>query len=189
MTSDSIDLSKYKHPRSVRYLVLRGLWFLAEILIYPRRFRRLKRLRIAILRRFGANIGRNCYIGDRVRIWVPWNLTMADYSVLGDQVEVYNLAPVTLESNAVVSQYTYLCSATHDYKRPDFPLIHSPIVIGAGAWVAAKAFIGPGVTIGAGSVIGAMSVIVKDVPPNMIYAGNPARPIRPRVAAPDSTEP
>ncbi len=175
------DLSGYTHPRSLRYLILRAAWFVVELLVYPRRFRRLMKLRIAILRLFGARIGQSCFIGDRVRIWVPWNLSMADWSVLGDQCEVYNLAPVSLGTNAIVSQYAYLCTATHDHTHPYFPLTQHPITIGNGAWIASKAFVGPGITIGDGAVVGAMSVVVKDVPPSMIYAGNPARPIKPRV--------
>lgn len=53
-----------------------------------------------------------------------------------------------------------------------------PVAIGAGSWVGGGAIICPGVTIGENAVIGAGSVVLKDVPPGVLAAGNPARVIR-----------
>ncbi len=75
----------------------------------------------------------------------------------------------------------HLCAGTHDYADPSMPLLKPPITVGDQAWVCADAYIGPGVTIGEGAVVGARAVIVKDVPPWTIVAGNPARPIKKRV--------
>ena len=80
----------------------------------------------------------------------------------------------------MLSHRVFLCAGTHDDRRPDLPLVRSGITIGNGAWVAAEAFIEPGVTIGDGSVVGARAVVMKDVAPNVVVAGNPARVIRPR---------
>jgi putative colanic acid biosynthesis acetyltransferase WcaF len=111
---------------------------------------------------------------------------MEDYSVLGDDVEVYNLAPITVGSNSIISQNTYLCSATHDYQDPTFSLYSKPISIGSSAWIAADVFVGPGITIGDGAVVGARSVVTKDVPAWMVCAGNPCRPIKPRLIRKDT---
>jgi acetyltransferase-like isoleucine patch superfamily enzyme len=53
-----------------------------------------------------------------------------------------------------------------------------PVTIGAGVWVGARAMIMPGVTIGDGAVIAAGAVVTKDVPPNTLVAGVPARIVR-----------
>jgi acetyltransferase-like isoleucine patch superfamily enzyme len=53
-----------------------------------------------------------------------------------------------------------------------------PISIGSNVWVGFDVCILPGVTIGDGSVVGARSVVIGDIPPNCIAAGNPARVIR-----------
>ena len=53
-----------------------------------------------------------------------------------------------------------------------------PIVIGEDAWIGAGAIVCPGVTIGARAVIGAGSVVVADVPPDVVAAGNPCRVVR-----------
>ena len=54
------------------------------------------------------------------------------------------------------------------------------ITIGPDAFIGARAFVLPGVEIGARSVIGACSVVTKDVPPDVIAAGNPCSVIRTR---------
>jgi len=58
--------------------------------------------------------------------------------------------------------------------------VTAPITIERGAYVFADAFIGMGVTIGEGAVVGARAVVVRDVRPYMVVAGNPAREIRER---------
>jgi putative colanic acid biosynthesis acetyltransferase WcaF len=48
-------------------------------------------------------------------------------------------------------------------------------------WVAAGVFVSPGVRIGRGAVVAARSVVTRDLPPMMISAGSPAKPVRPRL--------
>jgi putative colanic acid biosynthesis acetyltransferase WcaF len=187
-TQGGVRLSEYKSPREWHYLLRRLLWSCVQLPFWPKMPRRLSPVRIALLRLFGARIGRNCRV-DAARIWVPWNLRMDDWSVIGGGAEIYNLALVSIGANTIISQRAYVCTATHDYTRSDFPLYSRPVTIEASAWVAAGAFIGPGIHVGEGSVVGAFSVVTKDVPAWMICAGNPCRPIKPRIlrtAAADS---
>ena len=111
---------------------------------------------------------------------MPWNLRLADHAVVGEAVVLYCLAPISIGRRATVSQYAHLCAGTHDYTRRTFPLVTKPISVGEEAWVATDAFIGPGVTIGDRSVVGARSTVMKDVPPDMVVAGNPAKVIKRR---------
>jgi putative colanic acid biosynthesis acetyltransferase WcaF len=115
-----------------------------------------------------------------VKIWAPWNLVMGDVSCLGPYVDCYNAARIEIGEYATVSQYAYLCGATHDYTRLAMPLVPKPIRIGARAWVAAAAFVGPGVTVEEGAVVGACACVVRDVPAWTVVAGNPARVIKRR---------
>lgn len=133
-----------------------------------------------MLRMFGARIGRGVRCYPTVRIWAPWNLEMGDFSCMGPDVDCYCVAPIRIGSHAIVSQYSYLCSASHDIGRPDFPLVTAPIVIGEGAWVAADAFVGMGVTVGEGAVVGARSSVFKNVAPWTVVAGTPARFLKKR---------
>jgi putative colanic acid biosynthesis acetyltransferase WcaF len=111
---------------------------------------------------------------------LPWNIELGNHVAIGREVEFLNFAPVRIGSMTVVSQYTYLCTGTHDYTHPHFPLTFAPITIGQECWVAARSFISPGVTIGHGAVVGASSVVTKNLPAWMVCAGNPCRPIKPR---------
>lgn len=84
------------------------------------------------------------------------------------------MAPVRLESGAIVSQGAHLCAGMHDIEDPAFQLVVKPITIGLNAWIAAEAFVGPGVSIGEGAVLGARAVLFKSAEPNGVYVGNPA---------------
>jgi putative colanic acid biosynthesis acetyltransferase WcaF len=133
-----------------------------------------------LLRWFGAKLGPHCGIRPSTKIFHPWLFEMGDWSMLADGVLVYNLGPVKIGEHSVVSQDAFLCAGTHDYTDPILPLQRPPITIGDGVWIATQAFIGPGVTVGNNSVVGARAVVMKDVEPGVIVAGNPARVIKPR---------
>jgi putative colanic acid biosynthesis acetyltransferase WcaF len=134
-----------------------------------------------LLRLFGAKIGDKVIIRPSVKVTYPWKLQIGDRSWIGDDVVLYNLGPITIGSDVVVSQQTYLCTGSHDYTRPSFDIYANPIVVENEAWITTRVFIGPGVRVGSGAVIGTCSVVMKDVPPMMICIGNPLRVIRPRV--------
>jgi putative colanic acid biosynthesis acetyltransferase WcaF len=136
--------------------------------------------RRALLRLFGAKIGREVHIHPSVRIAVPWNLTIGDQSAVGDGAILYALGPITLEDRVTVSQGAHLCAGTHDYRDPVMTLLKPPIVIERDAWVCADAFIGPGVRVGAHAIVGARCVVMKHVEPGAIMIGNPARLLRRR---------
>jgi len=102
---------------------------------------------------------------------------MGPHSILGDDVDCYNVAPVTLEEGAIVSQYAYLCTAGHDIHDPGFGLTFAPITLERQAWVCAKAIVGMGVTIGEGAVVAIGAVTVESVAPWAVVGGNPAREI------------
>jgi len=142
--------------------------------------RRAYRWRRFWLRLFGATLGQAGAIRPDTRIIHPWLLSIGRYSILSDGVTVYNLGHVTIGDHTVVSQDVYICAGTHDYTKPDMPLLRPEITIGHGIWIGAGAFIGPGVNVGNNSVIGARAVVVKDVPAGMVVAGNPARIVKPR---------
>lgn len=131
-----------------------------------------------LLRLFGASIGRGVRIHPSVRIMFPWNLRISDHVVIGRDANLYALASIAIRPHVLVSQGAHLCAGSHDYRRPNFPIAHAPIVIESGTWIAAEAFVGPGVTIGAGGVVGARAVVVNDVPAGSLVAGNPARVVK-----------
>jgi putative colanic acid biosynthesis acetyltransferase WcaF len=134
-----------------------------------------------LARSFGATIGRGVHIYPGAKIWAPWNLIMGDRSCLSNGVGCYNVAPIEIGEDVVISQDSYLCTATHDYSDRTFPLLIAPIAIESHVWVAAGTFLSPGITLHRGAVVGARSVVTASVPAWSVVAGNPARIINTRV--------
>jgi len=139
------------------------------------------RFRIFLLRSFGAKIHGTPLIHQTCRILLPWELEVGEFSAIGNDVEIYNYARVSIGTMTVISQYSYLCTGTHDYQHPHMPLIWAPISIGSECWIAAGVFLGPGVDIGSGVVVGARSVVTKAMPAWTVCVGNPCKPIKTRV--------
>lgn len=153
---------------------MRVAWNIVQATVYRHSPIVLHAWRCFLLRCFGARVGKQAYPYPTARIWAPWNLTMGAHSCLAADVDCYCVASVHLGAHATVSQYSYLCSASHDYRDSAMPLVIAPIVIESEAWVAADVFVGPGVKIGEGAVIGARSTIMNDVEPWIVVAGSPA---------------
>lgn len=176
-----LDLTSSKTQWSKAILVKRIVWGTVWTLL----FRPSPRVvfdpwRVFLLRLFGAKIGKSVKIANTVKVLYPWQLEIGDGSWVGWHVDIYNYAKVTIGSMSVVSQYTYLCTGTHDYEAKAFPLIFFPITIGDQTWVAADCFVGPGVTIGDGAIVASRSVVTKDMPAWKICAGHPCKEIKDR---------
>ena len=179
--SGELDLTKSRTKWSKAILVKRILWGIVWTLLFrpsPRLF--FDGWRIFLLRLFGAKIGSGVKINNTVKVLYPWELEIGDGSWVGWDVDIYNYARVKIGRMSVVSQYSYLCTGTHDYEDPAFPLVFFPITIGDQAWVAAKCFVAPGVTIGDGTIVASGSVVTKDMPEWQICGGNPCKPIKAR---------
>jgi len=176
-----VDISHAPSPHSFGHLAARALWGVVWTLLFRTSPRPFHRWRAMLLRLFGAKVSMKARVYPRCRVWAPWNLVMDEYATLGEDVDCYCVAPVTLGAHAVVSQYGYLCAATHDFDLPKRPLVTRPITIGPQCWLAADVFVGPGVTIGEGTVVGARSSVFEDLPAWKICHGTPARPVRERV--------
>lgn len=165
----------------------RALWQFVWLLLYRPTPNILHYWRAALLRLFGAKIGRPAYIYPSSRVWAPWNLEIGDHSTLADNVDCYAVDKIVIGSYSTVSQGSFLCTASHDYlsplimTQPEMPLVSAPITIGDRVWVTAGVFVAPGVTIADGAVILARSCVVKDVSEWTVVAGNPARAVRRRV--------
>jgi putative colanic acid biosynthesis acetyltransferase WcaF len=129
---------------------------------------------------FGAKIDGTPFVHQRARIAIPWNLTLHDHACLGDRANAYSLAEIEIGARATVAQEAYLSTGSHDFAEASMALVTAKITIGEGAFVGARAFVLPGVTIGARSIVGACSVVTRDVPEDVIAAGNPCKVLRSR---------
>jgi putative colanic acid biosynthesis acetyltransferase WcaF len=172
----SIDKNRAMRKWSRLELVGRLLW----ALVWPAfRFspRPLWGWRRFLLRLFGAKVGAAVHIHPTVWVFIPWNLTIGDWSSVGFDAVLYNLGPLKIGNRTTISQRAHLCGGTHDYRDPTMPLVKSMITVGSQAWICADAFIGPGVVVGDRSIVAARAVVVKDIPDGTIVGGNPAKKI------------
>lgn len=158
----------------------RLVWNVSWALLYRTSPRPFHGWRSFLLRLFGAKLGPDCHFYPGSRVWAPWNLVCADHVAAGNGVEIYNPAPLHLDSHVILSQQAYICGATHDYNDPAFPLIAYPMRLGAYAWVCARASVAPGVNVGEGAVLGLGSVATRDLEPWGVYLGVPAVKIKDR---------
>lgn len=175
-----MTLSLKQHRLSLTNKVARMLWQAVWLLLYRPTPRFFHSWRCLILRLFGAKLGKNVHPYPSARIWAPWNLEMGDHSCLSERVDCYCVAKIRVGAHSTVSQYSFLCTASHDYTEASMPLITAPIIIGEQVWITADVFVGPGVTIGDGAVVTARSSVFNDLPPWMVARGNPAVPIKTR---------
>ncbi len=140
----------------------------------------LPSIKRAILRLFGARVGRKVILKPGIKVKFPWYLSIGDYAWVGERAWIDNLANVSIGAHACISQDVYLCTGNHDWSSSNMRLYCRPVSIGAGAWVAARSSVFPGVTVGTCAVVVGGSIVAKDVPPYEIHGGNPACLIRVR---------
>ena len=178
-----VDLSKYNNSWfSIGAGKMKVIsWYLVNICFLNCSWNPSSGFRIWLLRFFGAQIGQGVVIKPSVNIKYPWNLSIGDYTWIGENVWIDNLSQVTIGSNVCISQGAMLLCGNHNYKRPTFDLIVKPITIEDGAWVGAQSTVCPGVTMHSHSVLAVGSIASKDLMPYSIYRGNPAVKVAERV--------
>lgn len=176
-----VDISGERSTFSIRQRAARAIWGAVWGVFGRCSPRPLHRWRVLLLRAFGAKVSWTARVFPTARVWAPWNLEMGDYAMLGDAVDCYCVGRISIGAHSVVSQYSYLCGATHDHELPTRPLVKGDIVIGEQVWIAVDVFVAPGTTIGEGAVVGARSSVFNDLPEWTVCAGTPARAIKPRV--------
>ena len=126
---------------------------------------------------FGDNLGEGCFIQpgltgvcfDRVKI--GRNVFIMNNCLMMSR------GGITIEDGAMIAANAQLISNNHDLHDRQL-LICKPIHIGKNAWIGAGATILPGVTVGENAVVAAGAVVTKDVAPNTIVGGNPAKFIK-----------
>lgn len=169
-------------PYTSGEIASRMVWSVIQATLFRCSPRPFHAFRAHLLRLFGADIPEpgKVVIFPTVSVTFPSRLSLAPRSMIGPRVAVYNLARISVQRGANISQNCHLCAGTHDYTQWRMPLVAKPITVGENSWLGADVFVGPGVTIGELSVVGARSVVVKDVPPRTVCAGNPCRVLKAR---------
>ena len=114
--------------------------------------------------------------GCTLVIFEGGNLTIGDHVNFNNDCELYCSTKVEIGNDTIFANGVVIRDS--DIHRVEGATNSAPIKIGNHCWIGTRAIILKGVTIGDGSVIGAGSIVTKDVPPNCLAAGNPARVIK-----------
>ena len=121
----------------------------------------------------GAKIGDNCNINCQV--FIENDVVIGNNVTIKPGVQIWD--GISLEDNVFIGPNV---TFTNDLKprSKQYPELFLRTIVKAGASIGANATILPGITIGENAMIGAGSVVLKDVPANTIWVGNPARQIK-----------
>lgn len=133
--------------------------------------------RAAVLRGFGAKVGRGCRLAGSARIEIPWNLALGDRVRLGERCVLLTLGTITIGDGCVLDYGAHLCAGTHDMNDPEFPLQRMPIEVGPGCFLGMQCYVGPGVKLGPGVKVRPRACVYRDAPGGAVLAGNPAKAV------------
>ncbi len=177
------DFSKYNNswykPGAGKIKLL--LWYFCNVLFVKNHYQPISKVKIAVLKCFGAKIGKEVNIKPGVSVKYPWRLTIGDFSWIGEDVWIDNLADVKIGNNVCISQGAMLLCGNHNYKLSTFDLQIGEIVLEDGAWIGAKSVVCPGVRVASHAILSVASVASNNLDAYCIYRGNPAIKVRERV--------
>lgn len=121
-------------------------------------------------------LGRGTVLGTR-----EGRIEIGDFSNIGANCRFGTTSQITLGKHVLLAANCYVGGAQHRFDRLDVPIMRQGyesrggVVIEDNVWLGTGVIVLDGVTIGSGSVIGAGSVVTKDIPPNSIAVGVPAK--------------
>ena len=177
-----VDLANYKTTIQIGAgLVKRISWYLVNAIFFKNSLISSSGLKTALLKLYGAKLGKGIVIKPAVNIKYPWKLTIGDHCWIGEHAWIDNLANVTIMNNVCISQGAMLLTGNHNYKKTGFDLILGEIILEDGVWIGAQAMVCPGVICYSHAVLSAKSVATRNLEQYSIYQGNPAVATKQRV--------
>jgi acetyltransferase-like isoleucine patch superfamily enzyme len=131
----------------------------------------------------GAEIHPTAWIGHGVYVASGRGLKLGKNTNVNNGSYLDSVGGITFEEEAGCGPRCILITGTHKVEnalvRADKnKTIHSPIVVGPGTWIQVGVTICPGVTIGHSAIVLVGSIVTKDVKPNCVYGGSPARKVQ-----------
>jgi putative colanic acid biosynthesis acetyltransferase WcaF len=165
---------------SLKNRIRRVIWYIFYLGLFKYSPRFFHSWRSFVLRCFGAKIGKGVHIYPKVIIWAPWNLEIADNVGIANGVNLYSQGKIIIGKKSIISQGSFICTGSHDYRKKGNPLITKAIIIKDNVWIAAECFIHPGSIINSGAIIGARSVVSNEIPSWSVCVGFPCKFIKKR---------
>ncbi|MFC8682665.1 acetyltransferase [Microbacterium ureisolvens] len=151
------------------------LWGVVELLFVTNPLQVSSRLRVAVLRMFGASIGRQVIFRPRTRVRFPWKLSIGNRCWIGEGVWIHNQDDVAVGDDVVISQDTFITTGSHRH-RVDMALVTRAVSIHSGAWVTSRCVILGGASIGRSALIRPLTLVTaaETIEDGAVWGGNPA---------------
>lgn len=166
---------------------LRARWVHLGVVLFNNLFTfvPIHRFRLAALRLWGAEIGRETSIFRGTTVLGIEGLRIGAECGIGFRCLLDARGGLTIGDRVVVASDTHFIGGYHRIDVADFRHVLEPITVGDYVWIASRATIMSGVTIGRGAVVAACAAVVKDVEPMQVVGGVPAKEIGRREVEPD----
>jgi acetyltransferase-like isoleucine patch superfamily enzyme len=143
------------------------------------------RTRTALLKAAGVRVGPRSLLLSAVRltgIGDPCRfLTIGKDTIITGPIHADLGAPLRIGDNVRIGHDVAFLTINHEIGAPQLrsgTSFFAPIDVGDGVWIASRVTVLPGVTIGNSSIVAAGALVARDVPPNTLVAGVPARVVR-----------
>ncbi len=162
-----------RHEWPLHASLLMTSWLPDNVLVY--------RLRGALARLFFGSCGRNLRICRGLYIDNPAKIHLGSSVYVAHGCCFLANAEIWIEDEVMLAPYCVIATGNHTRVNGSFyygAVRAAPIRLGKGSWLGAHVTVTAGVTVGAGSAVAAGAVVIRDLPPNVLAAGIPARVIK-----------
>ncbi|GAA2043598.1 hypothetical protein GCM10009720_25560 [Yaniella flava] len=140
--------------------------------------RGFRNLRVMALRSLGAQVGQEVRLSRNIKILGAEHLVLEDKVSIANSVLLDARAGLRIEEGALIGFESIVLTYTHAWPDPKTPVqfqgaIGKSLTIGSLSWLGMRVMVLPGANIGRASVVGAGAVVTKDIPNQVVAAGNP----------------
>ncbi|GGC84387.1 maltose O-acetyltransferase [Tersicoccus solisilvae] len=135
----------------------------------------------AVLGRLFRHVGEDVHVKPPVYVDYGSFISVGAHTFINYGLTALDVAPSTIGEHCQLGPHVQLLTPTHPLDpqpRRDKLEAAQPITLEDNVWLGGGVIVCPGVTIGENSVIGAGAVVTRDIPPNSVAVGNPARVIK-----------
>ena len=134
-----------------------------------------------IIRKLFGSTGEKFFIEPPFRCDYGYNITIGNNFYSNYNLIILDCAKTVIGDNVLIGPnvgiYTAGHPVHHELRNQEYEFA-LPVIIGNNVWIGGNVVINPGITIGENSVIGSGSVVTKDIPSNVVAAGNPCKVLR-----------
>jgi acetyltransferase-like isoleucine patch superfamily enzyme len=132
--------------------------------------------------------GPRCILDRDLNVECFGTLTVGAATIFGHHCTIGVRERIEIGEDCLIAELVSIRDHDHAFETLDVPVreqgvVAAPVRIGNNVWIASKATITKGVRIGDNAIVGANAVVTRDVPPNAVVAGVPARILRYRDGA------